>query len=217
VRRFDDLLDDLEVFLRRVADEHAGLPVVLVGHSMGGLVVTAFARERSGPIAAAAASAPPLKISEAISQTRVRAARLLRSVAPRLSLASGLDPNGLSRDVAVVQRYLDDPLVHRRMTTSLACELLGAVQRTAAAGPEAIQLPVLILHGDSDPICPLEGSRTFSEKLRTLGSELRVYPGLRHEIFNEPEYEDVFADLIAWFRGRLADAVPRPREAGRAR
>jgi alpha-beta hydrolase superfamily lysophospholipase len=135
---------------------------------------------------------------------RIFAARTLRRLAPRLRLQSGLDPGGLSRDPEVVRRYVEDPLVHRTMTTSLATELLRAVQRTSAASERAA-VPWLLLHGEADPICPVTGSRTAHARLRAPGSALRTYPGLRHEILNEPEREQVFEDVRAWVEGLSGD------------
>ena len=208
VDRFDEFLDDLDRVLERVRDEHGSLPVALVGHSMGGLVVSAFLADRRPPVAAAVTSGAALAIGPGVSRGRIAAARLLRRLVPRLALGSGLDPEGLSRDPDVVRRYLDDPLVYRTMTTSLAAELLGAIPAVASRAVE-VQVPMLLLHGSDDPLCPIEGSRSFHGGVRVPGSAFRAYPGLRHEIFNEPERTAVFGDLLAWLRATL-----RPEAAG---
>jgi alpha-beta hydrolase superfamily lysophospholipase len=85
----------------------------------------------------------------------------------------------------------------RTMTTSLGAELLTAAPRTAALAGE-VAVPLLMLHGEADPICPAQGSRAFYAGLRGSESALRVYPGLRHEIFNEPEREAIWQDLLGW-------------------
>jgi alpha-beta hydrolase superfamily lysophospholipase len=201
VRRFSDLLDDLELFLARVRDEQPGLPAFLVGHSMGGLVVAAFVRERRPELVGAVTSGAALCLAEVPSGPRLLALRLLRRVAPRLAMTSPVDPEALSRDPEVGRAYLEDPLVFRRMTLSLAAEFFDAGRRTLA-GAADVHIPMLLLHGEADPLCPASGSRTFHEQLGTPGSDLRIYPELRHEIFNEPEQERVFADLLEWLRGR---------------
>lgn len=207
VERFAEYLDDLDVFLTHVRDEHAGAPLVLLGHSMGGLVVAAHLAERGPAWHGAVTSGAALALSPDLSRVRVFAARALRRLAPRLRLASGLDPQGLSRDPEVVRRYVEDPLVHRRMTTSLATELLAALERTSVAC-ERVRVPWLLLHGEADPICPVEGSQLTYARLRAPGSALRTYPGLRHEILNEPEHERVFQDVLAWVRA--PDRVSAP-------
>ncbi len=201
VASFDHFVDDLEAFLGVVRQQHPEHPPVLIGHSMGGLIVASYVSERTPVVSAAVTSGALLALSDGISRTRILAARLLRRVAPRASLRSGLDVNGLSRDPEVVRRYVDDPLVFRRMTTSLASELMSGVERVGGAGSE-VALPMLMLHGGDDPLCPPEGTRAFFQRVRGPGSVLRIYPKLRHEIFNEPEQEDVFQDVVEWLRTR---------------
>jgi alpha-beta hydrolase superfamily lysophospholipase len=89
------------------------------------------------------------------------------------------------------------------MTTSLGAELLTAAPRTAALAGD-VAVPLLMLHGEEDPLCAVEGSRTFHAGLRTPRSTLRTYPKLRHEIFNEPEREAVWQDVLAWLEERPA-------------
>jgi alpha-beta hydrolase superfamily lysophospholipase len=197
VRRFEHLLDDLEGFLATVRAEHASLPLFVVGHSMGGLVVAAYASQRTPDVAGVVTSGAALALPEDISRGRILCARLLRWPAPRLSLPSGLDPESLSRDPAVVRAYLEDPLVHQRMTTSLACEMFAAMERTASAAAQ-VRVPILLLHGEEDRLCPVSGSRNFFDRLTVSSRRLRIYPGLRHEIFNEPESVSVLDDLIDW-------------------
>ena len=90
------------------------------------------------------------------------------------------------------------------MTLSLAAELFDAAGRTLPRAGEVV-VPMLLLHGGEDPLCQPLGSRSFFEGLTTPGSDLRIYPELRHEIFNEPEQEQVFSDLLEWVRKREAD------------
>jgi alpha-beta hydrolase superfamily lysophospholipase len=197
VRRFEHLLDDLEGFVAAVRAERPPLPVVVVGHSMGGLVVAAYASQRNPKIAGVATSAAALAMPEDFSRARAIAVHVLKWLAPRLSLASQLDPNALSRDPAVVGAYLEDPLVQRKITASLASEMLSAMKRTAAA---SVRLPMLLLHGEDDQICPVVGSRRFFEQLNVTQRRLVTYPGLRHELFNEPERANVLSDLVGWIR-----------------
>ena len=196
--RFDEFLDDLGIVLDAVRSDHPALPISLVGHSMGGLITLAFLASRKPRIASAITSGAALSLGS-VSPLRVALARAARRALPRLSIGSGIDPAGLSRDPDVVRRYLADPLIVRTMTTSLGVELLSAAPRTAALAGE-VAVPLLMLHGGADPICSAEGSRTFHAGLRAAGSALRVYPELRHEIFNEPEREAVWHDLLSWLQ-----------------
>lgn len=209
VRRFGELLDDLELVLDRVRAEHRDLPIHLVGHSMGGLVVAALARERHPEVASAVTSAALLAVSGKQSKVKVLAARLLRRVAPSLGLDVGLDPDDLSRDPEVGRRYAEDPLVQRAMTVSLGVELLSAVQRTVSGAAE-VRIPVLMLHGEADGIVPIEGTRSFFAGLAVSEKRLLTYPGLRHELFNEPERETVFQAVLDWGGGGTGNAPATP-------
>ncbi len=204
VRSFDDLLDDLAIFLELVRSEHPALPLFLAGHSMGGLVVTAFVRERHPDLIAVVVSGATLALPASFSSGKIVAVRLLRRLLPRLALDAGLDPAGLSRDPEVMRRYVDDPLVFSRVTVSMAVEMLSAMERSARGGA-AVALPMLLLHGAEDPICLPSGSTSFRDSLLGPGHELRIYPGLRHEIFNEPEREEIFSELLEWIRERQAE------------
>ncbi len=204
VRGFEELLDDLESFLEAVRAESGGRPIHLVGHSMGGLVVAALLCQRNPTLTSAALSGAALAAADAVPRAKRTATQMLRRVAPRLSLPAGLPLDGLSRDPAVVQRYVDDPLVFRRITAGLAGALFEAARRTAGQGG-GVSVPLLVLHGEADPICPPEGSRDFHATLPPGEHGLRIYPGLRHEIFNEPESEQVFEELLDWLRARERD------------
>jgi len=198
VASFEELFADLDAWLDRVRAEHPGRRPVLVGHSMGGLVTAAYTLQRRPAIDALVLSGPALRIAGG--GARLALARVLRRIAPRLSLEAGLDLEGLSRDPEVVRAYRADPLVHGRMTTSLAVAMVDAAAATMGAGG-GLHVPALMLHGADDPLCAPEGTRAFAEGVSAPGSRLRVYEGLRHEIFNEPERERVYGDVLEWLDG----------------
>jgi len=200
LRRFSDLLDDLDVVLRFVQGCHPGLPTFLVGHSMGGLVVTCFARERNPDVTGVITSGAALRVA-GVPRSRIVALSMLSRLLPRRRFDAAIDAAGLARDPEVVAAYRADPLVFREVTLSLLRELFGAVTRTLA-GEAGVRRPMLLLHGEADPICPVGASRDFFDRLEVAGKQLKTYPGLLHEIFNEPERETVFDDLLGWARGQ---------------
>jgi alpha-beta hydrolase superfamily lysophospholipase len=195
VRRFSDFLDDAAVALERVRAAEPERPVFVVGHSMGGLVVAALACERQPDVAGFVTSAAALVPGAPPPAIQLALLRLARRVLPRLHISNNLDPDGLSTDPEVGRRYLDDPLVERKLTLSLASELFAQMKRTAASG-EAVGRPLLCMHGDDDPICAAEGSRAFAAAAPH--ARYRGFPGMRHEIFNEPRREAVFETMLSW-------------------
>ncbi len=197
VRTFSEFLDDLDAFLETVRAAHPDLPFNLVGHSLGGLILVEYLRQRRPEIAGAVTSGAAFRVADGVGSGRRATARLLRRLLPRLPMSSGIEPAALSRDPDVVRRYVEDPLVFRRISASLASELFAAAERNATAG-DAVGVPMLVLHGGDDPLCSAEGSQAFFEGLQDEGSALRIYPERRHEIFTEPEAEMVFQDVLDW-------------------
>lgn len=203
VASFDDYLDDLGELLEIVQGEHPDLDVVLVGHSMGGLITAGFTRGRKPDVLGVVLSGPALALGRAPSGPKLWLAKLMRRVAPRFLTDAGLPANGLSRDPEVQRRYEEDPLVDTRTTPALALSMMDAIERTAGGGAE-VKVPLLLLHGGDDPLCSPAGSESFYASLpegASPPSAMKIYPGLLHEIFNEPEQEDVFNDLLEWVRG----------------
>ncbi len=204
VDRFDALLEDLGAFLDVVSEEHPDLPITLVGHSMGGLVAAATAAEHAPPIDRLVLSGALLGLDETGGGLRRRSslamAGLMSRILPRVGFETGLDPEGISRDPEVVRRYVDDPFVKDRMSLRFAAGLAACARRVADSA-DRIDHPVLVLHGHADPICsPLDSQRFFADLRPEIAqsSALRIYPELRHEIFNEPEREKVFEDMLGW-------------------
>jgi acylglycerol lipase len=197
IDRFDVLLDDVEDLL---AERRAlGVPVVLFGHSLGGLIAVVYAESERPPPDLLALSAPAL-----VSTTRTslrRAASVLGRVTPRLGIPTGLEPTMLSRDDAVVRAYVTDPLRLSRTTARFGLEIF-ATQVTAAAAIDRITIPTWVMHGDEDGIVPLAAS----DALAALPNVTRrVCPGLRHECFNEPEGPEVIDALASWILDQVKD------------
>lgn len=203
VDRFERLLDELARFVEQIALDHPGVPIVLVGHSMGGLVVAGTAALRRPAVDRIVLSGALLELPTTGSldrRLRLLAARILSRIAPRIGLSTGLDVDGLSRDPEVVRRYVEDPYVKDRMSARFAAGLFSMVEQVGRAASR-VERPILILHGEADPICPVSGSRRFHAGLAPeiiKSSRLSVYPGLRHEIFNEPERETIWREMLAW-------------------
>jgi alpha-beta hydrolase superfamily lysophospholipase len=195
VNSFDEYLDDVEGFLARVRDRNPGLPVFLFGHSMGGGVVTAFT------IARRPALAGVLLSGSAMLGPRP-SARPDPSNPPRPP--GPLPANTISRDPAVVAAYESDPLVYRGAPRTDRAAAMGAAFDMVQQGMESIALPLLIMHGTGDLLVPFEGSRVLMERASSKDKTLKLYEGLYHEILNEPEKEQVIADIIAWLDARTS-------------
>lgn len=202
VDRFDRLPEEVARFVELVGLDHPRLPMTLVGHSMGGLVVASACALHHPSVDRVVLSGPLLALGGGgLRQSlSLMAARVLSLVAPKIGLAAGLDLQGLSRDPEVIRRYVEDPYVKDRMTVRFAAGMNAMIDRTAAFAGR-VERPMLILHGGLDPLAAPSGSEAFHAGLAPqIASEsaLKIYPELRHEIFNEPEREAVWQDMLDW-------------------
>lgn len=204
VDRFARLVDELVRFIELVRLDHPGLPQTLVGHSMGGLVVAATAAFRHPEVEHIVLSGALLQLGGAGGGLRqslgLGVARMIAPFAPRVALSTGLDLQGLSRDPEVIRRYVRDPFVKDRMSVRFAAGMSSMVSAVRGAA-DRIERPILILHGGADPISPPAGSRLLYAGLTEKVAEksaIQIYPELRHEIFQEPEREQVWQDMLRW-------------------
>jgi acylglycerol lipase len=200
VRSFDEYLADVRAFLSRVRARGAGRPLFLLGHSMGGTIVTLELAVDHPQLAGAMLSGGVLTSSG--TPRIVRAIfGLLGRLFPRLPLVK-LKAEHVSRDPDVVRRYEEDPLVYRgRIRAGLAAAMGRAVRRIERDAP-SISVPLLIMHGAADELAPPEGSSLLYERVASADKTLKLYDGLYHEILNEPERDQVVADIAAWLDAR---------------
>ncbi|MGH8866982.1 MAG: lysophospholipase [Actinomycetes bacterium] len=182
---FDDVLDDLHRAVESVRKERPGLPLVVVGHSLGGMIATRYAQTRGHEMAGLVLSGPVLG-------SWVQATSLLEQ---QEIPDTPIDVSTLSRDPRVGAAYAADPLVWHG---PFRRETLRAIERCLAdinAGPTVGELPTLWLHGEADALVPIAPSREGVDRIA--GSDLveRTYPDARHEIFNETNRDEVLAEL----------------------
>jgi acylglycerol lipase len=202
VDRWSQYHDDLEDRLADVRARAGGLPVVLYGHSMGGLIALGYVlADPSRPQPDLLVLSAPA-IDASVPQWKRTLADVLSLIAPRFAIANTFPKGGLSSDPAVESAYLADPIAVHRTTARLGVSLFNEQARVkkvlAAGGP----LPVrtYVLHGSDDPIVPEWASRSLEGRANVTR---RVYPGLHHETHNEPSGEAVIDDTAGWLVGAL--------------
>jgi acylglycerol lipase len=202
VERFAEYTDTLKIYFDMIRKEQPGKPIFLVGHSMGGLIVAVYLLEHQDELAGAVLSGALVKMSGDISPMVVFMGKLLSTLTPKAGLMA-LDAKGVSRDPAVVQAYVNDPLVYTgKMTARLAAELIKAVQRVSDEAAK-ITLPLLIVQGSEDKLVDPAGAKLLYDSVSSVDKTLKIYEGFYHEVFNEPEHEQVLGDVEAWLTQRL--------------
>jgi acylglycerol lipase len=197
---YDSLMDDVADCLAEAVRTFPDKPLFLYGHSLGGNLALNYGLRRQPALAGLIATGPELRLAFQPSGATLALGKILYRVMPSLQLANGLNPQWLSHDQGVVSAYGADPLVHDRISARLALDLLQA-------GDWALQhagewtLPLLLMHGEADPICSVSGSRDFAAAAGP-ACTLKVWPGLYHEIHNEHEQQQVFDYLLPWLHAR---------------
>ncbi len=197
VRSFDEHLDDLEHFLSRVRERHPGRPLFLFGHSMGGTISTLFAIARQPEIRGLLLSGASLKLSDKYSPSLITLAKIISFVFPKLRLLK-LDASAVSRDPEVVRDYVRDPLVYHGGIPARTGAEMNRAMELIRQRMEALEVPLLIMHGTGDLLADPEGSRQLYDRAESGDKDLRLYEGLYHEILNEPEKAQVLADMVEW-------------------
>jgi acylglycerol lipase len=209
--RMDNVVADLDTLVLQATGEQreragAEIPVFLLGQSMGGTVSLCYALRHQDRLDALALSGPLAALEAASPAVRILA-RMLSVLTPRLPVL-GVDSSLVSRDPAVVAAYRADPLVHHgKLPARTLAELGAAIESFPSRVPE-ITIPTLILYGTADGLCPTEGSVMLGERIGASDLSVKSYPGLYHEILNEPEREQVLDDLCAWLNAHVPASAP---------
>ncbi|MGO9115590.1 MAG: lysophospholipase [Thermoguttaceae bacterium] len=202
IRSFDEYIDDLDGFFVRTVGRAEGKPVFVLGHSLGGLIAVLWCircqRKPDGLIL----SGPALQVRQQLFPWLRHLASVGSVLFPRLRLLR-MGGRNISRDPAIVTQFHDDPLVfHGRFPTRTGAEILRA-GGLARAQLEQVRASLLILHGSADRVAAVEASQELIQRAEATDKTLRLYPGLYHEVLNEPEKEQVLADLIQWIDQRV--------------
>jgi acylglycerol lipase len=198
---FDTVMDDIHQHIQQGSDRFPGQPVFLYGHSLGGLLVLNYATYHKHKLNGVIVTGAGLRSPVLEQKGKVTLSKILGGLFPTVTIPTGLDANGISRDPEVVRVYKKDPLVHDIATLSTARIGIAAVDRAFAHAAE-FPVPLLIMHGGADPVTYARGSQEFAA-LVPGDCTLKLWDGLFHELHNEPEQNDVFAFSIAWMNSQL--------------
>ncbi len=186
------MVDDLNLVVQSTKDENSGLPLVLIGHSMGGLMSIRYAQRHGSELTALVVSGPFLG-------NPMMAPLLDMEVLPDIPI----DPAALSRDPAVGEAYAADPLVyHGPLIKESLQGMFSAVDRVAA-GPNLGSLPVLWVHGEADQLAVYDSAKVLLDKVGGNNLTAKSYAGAAHEVFNEINKDEVL-DAVASFLSDVA-------------
>lgn len=198
VDRWSQMHDDLEERLVAVRSIAPARPLVLFGHSLGGLIALGYVLDGRSQPDLLVLSAPAISAEIPLWQRLL--VGVLRRVAPGLLLSNRLDTADLSSDAAVRVKYVADPLNQHKSTVRFAHAAFGE-QRRVAASLDRLSMPTLVVHGGLDRLVPTATSEPLEGRP---GVSRRVYAGALHELHNEPDGRKVVDDEIGWIRERVS-------------
>jgi alpha-beta hydrolase superfamily lysophospholipase len=188
ITEFERLVDDVHRVVGLAREDHPALPIVLVGHSMGGLVAIRYAQRHREELAALVVSAPAVGLGPVLEQW-------LAAPEPP---SDPIDVAVLSRDPAVGEAYANDPLVWHGGWKRPTLEAYRRACEAVEEGPGFEDLPVFYLHGAADELVPMALARPVVEGLRGSDFTERIVPEARHEVFNETDKEETIQAMAEY-------------------
>lgn len=198
---FEALMKDIDQLLAQARELAPGKPLFLYGHSLGGIFVLDYALSRRPALAGVIATSAGLRTALQEQKGKLLLAKVMGKVAPEGALASGLDPKSVSRDPAVVDAYVNDPLVHDRVTFGAANVFQEAIRYVYDHAGE-FPVPLLLMHGTGDVLAFPQGSKDVAALVKR-DCTLQLWEGLAHETHNEPEKEQVLRFVVGWLDEHL--------------
>jgi acylglycerol lipase len=199
VERFSYYLDDLKTFYDKVSQEHKSTKIFMIGHSIGGTIATAYAIEHQNELDGLILSGVTIKPGASITKLSILIARTFSFLIPKMGVTA-LDASTISQDKAVVEAYANDPLVYRgKISARLGAELLHMIESLPSRISQ-LSLPMLIMRGAADRLSDPSSSKMLFERAGSKDKKLKLYEGFYHEIFNEPQREQVFSDVENWLK-----------------
>ena len=201
IERFAQADADIDTLIDRVRGDSGLATVKLIGHSMGGSLALNYALDHQAKLSGLVLSGPA--IGGALPTIQRWLLALVSAVAPRTGMIA-LDAKAVSRDPAVVADYLADPLVFRgKVPARTAHEMYRAIS-SYPVRIGALAVPCLLMHGDADTLVSAVDAAPLFQRIASRDKTIRIWPGLFHEIFNEPEREEVLALTAEWLEAHPA-------------
>ncbi|HZG56577.1 lysophospholipase [Paenibacillus sp.] len=199
IDRFDAFVDVAASWIEAARDRRPETTLFLLGHSVGGLIAARLLQTSpvAGLLSGAVLTSPAFRLRFPIPAWKEALGRRLDGVLPRLRMPSGLKEQRVTRSEDIARATAADPLMVYVASVRFYNELLRA-QAAALAEAGRISLPLLLLHGGADEIIAPAPSLDFGARLASPDKDVRLLPGLHHEVLNEPERDDVLRDIVGW-------------------
>jgi alpha-beta hydrolase superfamily lysophospholipase len=203
VTDYDLLVEDLAAVCAHFRIK--GRPLFLFAHSLGGQIALNYLEQRSVDCAGAVIASPWLRLAFDPPWWKLWLARLAMHCRPAFVQRTGTRWERLSRDLAHLGSFPDLDLVHHGISARMFFAVRAAGERVLAAAG-AVRTPILLLHGDADPVTSHHATCEFFERAGAPDKTLRIFPGGRHETHNDLDRAQVLGEIGGWIEARLPSA-----------
>lgn len=197
---YQQLMDDIDLLVKKAHELFNGLPLIMYGHSLGGNIAANYVLRRQPALMGLIVTAPYFKLAFDPPAWKVAMSKIMAKILPALTMPTGLELAALSKDQAVVDAYQNDPLVHDKISAAFFTNVHAAATYPIKHAEE-LKIKTLVMHGLADRITSFKGTTAFARNNPEL-VELKLWEGLYHEIHNEKEKQQVFDHIAGWL-GKL--------------
>ena len=199
IEHFSYYLDDVKTFCDLVGAENKNAKIFMVGHSMGSTIAIDYAIQHQNELKGLIVSGTTLKAGSSVNKASILMAEILSVLMPKMGVMA-LDTDLLCRDKAVVAAYVNDPLVYTgKLRARWGIELMKTMTKLQS-GMSELTLPILIMQGTQDRISDPSSSQMLFDGVSSKDKTMKLYEGFYHEIFNDPERQQVFSDMETWLK-----------------
>ena len=196
VKSYDYIMKDIDNLMSHSNKIYPNIPKIIYGHSLGGNLVLNYILTHEFDGKAAIVTSPWLRLVMQPSKTKLVFAKLMGKIYPSLVLPTGLNPEFLSHDFEKVDEYINDPLVHYKISINFYNEV-NEKGKWILGNYNRLKIPLLLMHGDADKITSYKASEEFAQNSKKL-TTLKIWDNMYHELHNEIDNNKVFDYIINW-------------------
>ena len=197
---FDTILESITKLINKATTVFENVPMFLYGHSMGGNAVINYTLRKNNNLSGIIATSPMLKLAFDPPAWKLKVGQIMQKIIPSFTLSNELDSNDISRDKTEVQNYIDDPLVHNKISANFSLSFIDAGQ-WAIENANLLKTPMLLLHGTADKIIDYKGTEAFAKSSKK--TNLKLYKGAYHELQHDLCKEEMLQDVVNWLNKQL--------------
>lgn len=197
---FEAVLESITKTIEKSKDLFPEKPVFLYGHSMGGNAIINYMLTIKNDLKGSIGTSPFLRLGFEPPKIKLAVGKLLQKIAPSMTMGNELDPNHMSRDKKEVEKYINDPLIHHKISPNFSLTFIET-GKWAIENAEKLNIPMLLLHGTDDHIIDYKGSQDFANN--TKKASIKLYDGGYHELHNDICKEEMLQDVVNWLNSQL--------------